>query len=56
MTKVNVYDANGKNVFSNISIIGANIMEVNTEHFVSGLYVIEVSTSQGVATKKILKP
>ena len=56
MTKVTVYNANGKNIFSNEGLNGVNSMEINTEHFASGLYIVEVTTSEGVVTKKILKP
>jgi flagellar hook assembly protein FlgD len=53
VTGVNIYDASGKLLYTKKQ--NENKVKINSVFFKSGVYLVEVETSQGKQTKKVLK-
>ena len=50
-----VYDLNAKKMTSISNENKSNIIEVNTENYPIGTYIVEVTTSKKIVTKKVIK-
>lgn len=55
LKQINVFDLEGKKIVTKVNIDEAEKVSVNLENYPSGVYLIEVSTSDGVKTQKVIK-
>ena len=50
---VTLTDIFGRTVYSTVSNVGANVIEINTSDFASGVYILNVYSTAGTATRKV---
>ncbi|MUU79800.1 T9SS type A sorting domain-containing protein [Winogradskyella endarachnes] len=55
LKKVIIYDLSGKVLLTKTNNNNINVIEINTETYPSGTYIIEVTTSETTYTKKVVK-
>ncbi|MBK8080197.1 MAG: T9SS type A sorting domain-containing protein [Saprospiraceae bacterium] len=51
---VQIFDLSGKQVGNTLKVSSTQSLEVNTEVFTSGVYVVKVSNDKFVSTKKVV--
>lgn len=55
LKQVSVFDLEGKKILTKVNIDESDKVSVNLENYPSGVYLIEVRTSDGVKTQKVIK-